>query len=471
MAQHFLLSPIAASLPDDSLQHMLSHNEPLAYALFMLYRWGSLIEQICPRCGVVDRHLPRVKHKQWRCTGCRHDFSLKSGSLLDNTKLPYWKVLTALLIWMSQPKGLTAITVKNRCELSYESAYTLLHRFRWAFWQSQQQSQLSGEVEVDCVWVLKGVRKANDRRTPRLIERNTARRERLVTKYVAVGMTRDVAEEKARRKVPITGKGHGSNPKKQAILGFVQRGATGGSRVIGVPVSNESFEVIEPIVRQLVAPGSTIYTDFAAAYAGLAANYKLRQINHDELYSDGNGTHTNYVESVFARWRRMEKGTHHKMTARTLHLFFADCAWRENHRRTPPAERFAEAMKTITGAGICRAYKKYGYDPLKSVAKTHAIRLSSVRRVDAADLKKVSGIAGLLAPALCAKIDELIERVKPQICFAQAAPKKDENPTWDLEPARREASILPTAFASAGSATPGGYWLTWGALPANSGSA
>lgn len=125
MAQHFLLSPVAASLPDDSLQHLLSHNEPLAYALFMLYRWGSLIEQICPRCGVIDRHLPRVKHEQWRCTGCRHDFSLKSGSLLDNTKLPYWKVLTALLIWMSQPKGLTAITVKNRCELSYESAYIL----------------------------------------------------------------------------------------------------------------------------------------------------------------------------------------------------------------------------------------------------------------------------------------------------------------------------------------------------------
>ena len=65
MAQHFLLSPIARALADDEMQLALNNNEPLAYALFMLFRWGSLTQQVCPKCGQVDAHIPRPKHKQW----------------------------------------------------------------------------------------------------------------------------------------------------------------------------------------------------------------------------------------------------------------------------------------------------------------------------------------------------------------------------------------------------------------------
>lgn len=105
MAQHFLLTPLARALADDEMQLALNQNEPLAYALFMLFRWGSLTEQVCPKCGTVDSHIPRPKHKQWRCRSCASDFSLKSGSLIDGTKLPYWKVLKALFLWSMEPKG------------------------------------------------------------------------------------------------------------------------------------------------------------------------------------------------------------------------------------------------------------------------------------------------------------------------------------------------------------------------------
>lgn len=474
MAQHFLLSPISRSLPDGFMTSLLYENEPLAYALFMLYRWGSLVEQVCPKCGVIDRHTPRPRHKQWRCTGCRADFSLKSGSLLDGTKLPFWKVLTVLYMWMAESKGLSAVAVTRRCLMSYESAYLLLHKFRWAFWQATQDTLLQGEVEIDCVWVLKGIRKANDRRLPIRVARNTARRERLVQKYVKRGMTPGDAQEKARRKVPLEGKGRGSNPKKQPILALVQRGPAGSSRVIGCPIAAESFADVEPIVRRFVAPGTTIYTDFAAAYAGLAASYKLRQINHDELYSDGEGTHTNFVESAFARWRRMEKGTHHKMTARTLQLFFADCAWREDHRRQPPAQRFASALQMVARASICRRFKKYGYEQVDRPNRKRTIHLRLQERVNEPDLRTVSGIAGLLTPAQAGRVNEFLEVVREPFTFASAPAAPVPVRTWDLR-RRPGASSVPLSGHWLGAALPGqlpaGYQLARTGLWATAGSA
>lgn len=41
MAQNHALSPLARALRDDEMQLALNRNEPLAYALFMLFRWGS----------------------------------------------------------------------------------------------------------------------------------------------------------------------------------------------------------------------------------------------------------------------------------------------------------------------------------------------------------------------------------------------------------------------------------------------
>jgi hypothetical protein len=67
MSQHFLLSPVARALADDEMQLALNGNEALAYALFMLFRWGSLTKQVCPKCGQLDSHMPRPNYKQWRC--------------------------------------------------------------------------------------------------------------------------------------------------------------------------------------------------------------------------------------------------------------------------------------------------------------------------------------------------------------------------------------------------------------------
>jgi hypothetical protein len=45
------------------------------------------------------------------------------------------------------------------------------------------------------------------------------------------------------------------------------------------------------------------------------------RINHREAYSDGDGKHTNWVESFFSRLRRMVQGRHHQVSHRYLYLY------------------------------------------------------------------------------------------------------------------------------------------------------
>jgi transposase-like protein len=446
MAQHFLLSPVARALADDEMQLSLNNNEPLAYALFMLFRWGSLTKQVCPKCGQVDAHIPRPRHKQWRCRGCAHDFSLKSGSLLDGTKLPYWKVLKALYLWSSEPKGMSAVAISRKCGVTYEAAYLLLHKFRWAFWNTQQSVRLKGTFEIDVVWVLKGFRKANDRSKKAIEERNVNRREKLVETFKQLGMSEAAAAKQALKSFPKDREPRRDNPKKQPILAIVQRHEDGGKKgsrfVVGFPVPTESYEAVAPIVQRFIEPGSKLLTDGASAYTGLAAQYELEQVNHDEVYSKGDGLHTNFVESCFSRWRRMEIGTHHKMNPRTLHLFFADCAWREAERHTDPIERFTKALQAVAREGVCRSFKKYGYRPDERKAKPRSIELRPIHRVQTTVLKAAQAVLGGLE-RFATEVTSFIKATQPPSTYAVATPVT-QTALWTIG-RRKKAARATTA--------------------------
>jgi transposase-like protein len=475
MAQHFLLSPIARALADDEMQLALNNNEPLAYALFMLFRWGSLTQQVCPKCGQVDAHIPRPKHKQWRCRGCAFDFSLKSGSLLDGTKLPYWKALKALYLWSSEPKGMSALAISRKCGVTYEAAYLLLHKFRWAFWNVQQSVRLKGTFEIDVVWVLKGFRKANDRSKKAIEERNVKRRTKLVETFKQLGMSEAAAAKEALKSFPKDREPRGSNPKKQPILAIVQRHEDGGKKgsrfVVGFPVPTESYDAVAPIVKRFIEPGSKILTDGASAYTGLAAEYELEQIDHDEMYSKGDGLHTNFVESCFSRWRRMEIGTHHKMNPRTLHLFFADCAWRENERHTNPIERFTKALQAVAREGVCRTFKKYGYRPDERKAEPRSTELRPIQRVQATVLKAAQAALGGLE-RFAKEVATFVQATRPPASFAAYVPAA-EPALWTLGRRKKQAqaasamNTLPALQAAVPLPTTAVYSFTVRGLLAN----
>jgi transposase-like protein len=442
MAQHYLLSPDARALRDEDMQ-FLAMDEGVAYAYVMLMRWGSLTKQICPKCGTFESHLPRAAHKQWRCNACRHDFSLKSGTIFQGSRLPFSIILKAMWIWSKSSKGTSAVEMIKHLGIGYEAAYLLTHKFRSAIHTRSMGFRFEGEVELDVVWVFKHVRKFNDR-SPETKQRYQARLERKVAVRLMrqqPGLPYQKARQLANKKVAQ--RPPRENPKKRPLLSIAERGPDGKiRRSIGILLKAESFEEVAPIVRQFVAPGSHLFTDGAKAYKLLKGSYTVTQVDHARHYSEGQGRHSNGVESGFARWRRMEKGIYHRMNARTVEWFYAECAWREEQRRAGPAQRFTDFMKCVMSAGVCWPLKKYGYEQIERDFKPRHIKLQPAPLPKDASLARLVG-TGLLDDNMVLEAEALRDDLVPRPSYAQKVLPPLIN-TWDRRPKRIAAETTFT---------------------------
>src|SRR5439155_13155357 len=105
---------------------------------------------------------------------------------------------------------------------------------------------------------------------------------------------------------------------------------------------------IQDVIRKNVEPGSALYTDTLASYAGLRADYLHEFIDHAECYVKGN-VHTNGLENFWSLFKRCIKGTH--VSIEPFHLvryLDAEC-FRFNNRKLTDGERFLLALRGAHG--------------------------------------------------------------------------------------------------------------------------
>ena len=177
---------------------------------------------------------------------------------------------------------------------------------------------LEGEVEIDGCYVGGVVRKANFREAR--VDRRT----------------------KSNR-----------SPRRRVVIALRERGGR------TLPFVRRSERDGVEIARGVVAEGSTIVADEASHWDMLETEYKSKRINHSEAYSYGGGTHTNWVESYFARLRKMVKGQHHGVSEKLLYQYAEHAAWLEDHRKT---DIRGLAEKLVAAAVIAPESKKFkGY--------------------------------------------------------------------------------------------------------------
>ena len=110
-------------------------------------RWPS--EVACPRCG--DCSVSEITTRdQFDCNSCRYRFSVTSGTIFDNTKLPLRKRFVAMYLRIESKKGISANQMKRTLGLSYKTAWYLCHRIREAMGNDPLIGPtLFGIVEVD----------------------------------------------------------------------------------------------------------------------------------------------------------------------------------------------------------------------------------------------------------------------------------------------------------------------------------
>ena len=146
--QHFLLTAAARSL---SLAHVLRMTEPAAEAMFRAIRWAETEGRpVCPRCGCptcYDCRRPSGAPR-WRCKACRADFSLTSGTLFAFRKLPIRSYLAAMVIFLNEVKGKSALALSRDLDVQYKTAFVLAHKIREAMASEMKGAAIGGAGRV-----------------------------------------------------------------------------------------------------------------------------------------------------------------------------------------------------------------------------------------------------------------------------------------------------------------------------------
>ena len=313
--QHFLLSARSRSL---SLKAIYKMGEAKAYATFCQIRWPETDgEAVCPRCGCLDSYKITTRRK-FKCKGCHHQYSVTSGTILHSRKLDFTDLLAAVCLFVTGAKGMSAVQFSRTMDVQYKTAWVLCHKLREALADETDDHSLSGDVEIDGCYVGGKVRRANakaDRKDKRKLGNRSDRRRVVVA-----------LRERGGRTLP-----------------FVRR------------IEGEGVE----IARGVVEPGSTIIADEARHWDALEWEFASKRINHSEMYSDRNGTHTNWVESYFARLRKMIGGQHHFVSAKYLYQYAEHCAWIEDHRTTDLKTLAFKLVGAAMDAGRSRKFGGY----------------------------------------------------------------------------------------------------------------
>ncbi|HEY1498468.1 MAG TPA: IS1595 family transposase [Acidobacteriaceae bacterium] len=273
------------------------------YALNL--RWpGGVVT--CPRCN-SDRHAFIKTRRIWECYGCKKQFSLKVGTIFEDSALGLDKWMMAMWMIAACKNGISSYEIHRAIGVTQKSAWFMAHRIRRAM-QDNSIIRLSGEIEADETFI--------------------------------GGKARNMHVAKKQRRITGTG-----TKDKTAVLGILERG--GKVKLSVVP--SRKKHVLQAEVRKHVEAGSALYTDFLLSYQGLAGEYAHRVVDHAVEYVNGR-IHTNGLENFWSLLKRGINGTYVSIEPFHLFRYLDEQAFRYNNRKSMNDQaRFEKVMGNVAG--------------------------------------------------------------------------------------------------------------------------
>ncbi len=265
-----------------------------ALQYFAERRWPNGVE--CPYCAAKEPMFLATR-RIWKCRSCRKQFSVKVGTIFNESPIGLDKWLTAIWLVSNCRNGISSYEIGRDLGLTQKTAWFMLHRIREAM-QDKSNTMLAGEVEVDESFI--GGKSRNMHRD---------KRERVIT---------------------------GTGGKDKAIaLGMVERG--GKVRTFAVP-SRRKAE-LHSKVRENVQAGSALYSDSLKSYDGLDSDYVRAVVDHAVEYARGN-VHTNTMENFWSLVKRQLNGTYISVEPFHLFRYLDEQSFRFNGRKMTDGDRF-----------------------------------------------------------------------------------------------------------------------------------
>jgi transposase-like protein len=274
------------------------------------FRWAeSDGKPICPYCGSLNICWLKTR-PQFRCRekGCTKTFSLKTGSVMENSPLPITKWVPAIWFIINHKNGCSSHEVHRALGITQKAAWHLCHRIRKAV-SNGTFTKMNGTIEVDESYI--GGKERFKHRSKRIFIGNNIR--------------------------PKSG--------KFAVMGMVQRGGEVRAKVI----DSARRSILEPEVLANVEAGSTIYTDSLMSYHKLKDVYNHTFVDHSKGEYVKGVAHTNTMENFWSCFKRTLKGTYIQIASFHTDRYLDEQAFRYNHRKLNDAGRFEAVMPKIFG--------------------------------------------------------------------------------------------------------------------------
>src|ERR1035437_4561162 len=278
-------------------------------------RWPAGPE--CPHCQAKEPYYLATQ-KRWKCRACRKQFSVKVGTIFEDSPITLQKWLPALWMLVNDKNGISSYELHRALEISQKSAWFVLHRLRMVL-KNDPGFQFGGPVEVDETFV--GGRIAN------------------------------MHKAKKARMTAIRGQQlKGDHMNKTIVMGLLDRDLR---QVRAKVVPNVRRDTLQAEVLREVNHGSTVYTDEWIGYNALHQQFVHEVVNHMETYVNGI-VHTQGIENFWTLFNRMLKGTYVSVEPFHLQRYADEEAFRFNNRATKDnpltdSDRFVAALSQVAG--------------------------------------------------------------------------------------------------------------------------
>lgn len=300
------------------------HDEEAAFAHIEAMLWPD--GPVCPACGVVDsayvlkgvrtkrskKHPEgKVRHGLKKCKDCAKQFTVRAGTIFEESHIDLHLWLQAIYLMTSSKKGISSHQLSRTLGITVRSAWFLSHRIREAMRDDDTVDFGTGGsvVEVDETFI------GNDR----------------------------TKKPKHSKK----GRGYAHNHK---VLALVDR-ETG--RAKSIVVDDLKAKTLVPILKENIATEATVYTDEAGQYRNLGRSFADHEFVRNSSGEYGRGPiHTNTIEGYFSIFKRGMKGVYQHCSKRHLRRYATEFEFRYNNREgngPDDAMRAAIALRGVAG--------------------------------------------------------------------------------------------------------------------------
>jgi transposase-like protein len=289
------------------------HNEEAAFAYVEAHLWPE--GPVCPHCGNCDeKRIGRLTGKTSRpglrkCYACRKTFTVRIGSIFEDSHFPLHLWLQAIQLICGSKKGISTRQIQRTFNCSMKTAWFLTHRIREIMKPADASGPLGGEgktIEADVTYV----------------------------------------GRKAFMK-PKHGGGSNMNP----VFSLIER--DGGARSVHMP--NVRVENLGAVLENHASGKSDLMTDEAGAFVQLGWNFRSHHtvVHSKDEYVRREGARvvtTNAVEGFFSILKRGVYGVYQHVSEAHLHRYLYEFDFRYSNREKLGVNDVARASRALAGA-------------------------------------------------------------------------------------------------------------------------